>query len=74
MARMLYPPPGNTTTAAPVFLPFGVYTVMVGVETLPSRTTGRPAIRLSFAVVMSASGGMFADSPGATPGHTGNVT
>jgi hypothetical protein len=33
MARTRYPPPGNTTTAAPVLRPLGEYTVKVGTET-----------------------------------------
>src|SRR5271157_3756677 len=47
--------------------------VSVGLETLPRRMSGRPAMRLSLAVVVSASGGRFADAPGAAPGQTGSV-
>src|SRR5208283_2402140 len=55
MARMRYPPPGNTTTAAPLLLPAGVYRVIVGEDTLVRRTSGFPAIRLSLAEVASTS-------------------
>jgi len=44
-----------------------------GCETLPRRTSGLPAMRLSLAVVVSASAGGLAGAPGATPGHTGRV-
>src|SRR5665213_38686 len=73
MARILYPPPGNTTTAAPVFLIFGENTVIVGMETLVRRIKGRPATRRSLAIVRLLSAGGFAGSPGARPGHTGKV-
>jgi hypothetical protein len=33
IAKIEYPPPGNTTTPAPVFLPVGESTVIVGRET-----------------------------------------
>jgi hypothetical protein len=45
----------------------------VGVETLPRRMRGLPAMRLSLAVVVSASAGGLAGAPGATPGQTGRV-
>src|ERR1035437_1463559 len=73
MARIPYPPPGNIITAAPVFLAFGEYTVIVGMETLVRRIKGRPATRWSLAVVRFLSAGGFARSPGATPDHTGKV-
>src|SRR5579859_7903552 len=53
--------------AAPVFFPTGEYTVRVGVETLPRRIKGLPAMRLSLALVVSASGAGFGSAPGAVP-------
>ena len=41
----------------------------VGTETWPRRTSGLPAMRFSFGVVVSASGGWLGASPGATPGQ-----
>jgi hypothetical protein len=40
MASIWKPPPGITTTAAPVFLPPGEYTVMVGRVTLVTAPVG----------------------------------
>jgi hypothetical protein len=73
IANTLYPPPGNTTTAAPLFFTFDEYRVIVGSETLLSRVTGSPATYLSLLedVVVSASG--FDCAPGAVPGQTGRV-
>src|SRR5579862_241797 len=56
IARILYEPPGNTTTAAPEFRATGLYKVSVGTETLPMRITGLPATVRSFTVVVSISG------------------
>src|SRR5882724_6042196 len=47
--------------------------VRVGVDTLPRRMTGLPAITLSLAVVMSASAAAFAGAPGAPCGHKFSV-
>src|ERR1017187_8781129 len=48
--------------------------VRVGLDTLPRRMSGFPAMRLSLAVVISASAGGFAGAPGAPAGHSGTVT
>src|SRR5258708_2149520 len=70
---MLYPPPGKTTTAAPVsFEGMGLYTSTVGLFTLPKRITGFPATSPSLAVVLSVSFSGSAFSPGASPGQSGN--
>ena len=45
----------------------------MGLETLPRRTSGVPAIRLSFAVVVSTSAGGLAGAPGAPLGQSGRV-
>ena len=43
MDSRTYPPPGNTSAAAPVFLPAGGgYTANVGLLTLVSRSEGLP--------------------------------
>src|ERR1035438_3638605 len=69
MARMLYPPPGKTTTAAPVLFACGAtYSVMVGTVTSPSRMMGRPAIGLSVGLVVSCSGPGGGAGVGFAPG------
>ena len=73
IAKIWYPPPGNTTTAVPVLFSFGAYSVSVGSETCPSRTSSLPAISGSFGVVVSTSGAGFAGASGAPFGHKCNV-
>src|ERR1700678_3525431 len=63
------PPPGSTTTAAPVFFPFGAYTVIVGRVTLLTHVHGLPATGLSDCPSVSGPETGFAS--GATPGHIG---
>jgi hypothetical protein len=70
----LYPPPGNTTTAAPVFFPFGANTVSVGTDTFPNRTSGLPAIFSLVAVDVSPSGPFVVSGPGAPFGHKVSTT
>ncbi len=66
---MLYPPPGNTNTAAPVFFSLGgVYTVIVGFPTSVKRTRRRPAMSGLLSVVVSCSTSA-ALSPGAPLGQ-----
>jgi hypothetical protein len=43
MANPSKPPPGNTTTATPVFFPVGEYSVIVGRVTFFTQTYGLPA-------------------------------
>src|SRR5262250_98941 len=42
IARPLYPPPGNTSTAAPALTPFALKIVTVGRVTSQIQVTGRP--------------------------------
>jgi hypothetical protein len=76
MARTSWPPPGNTTTAVPVFASIGEWTVIVGRETLSTAIHGLPAT--SFAspmaettVTASSSGPASCGAPGVVPGHIG---
>ena len=74
--RMLNPPPGQITMAAPFACSGGGrWTSISGLETWPSRISGRPAIRLSSALVVSRSS---PSTIGAGPGisrfsQSGNV-
>src|SRR5579859_1680981 len=70
MANPSKPPPGNTTTATPVFFPFGEYIVIVGRQTLLTQTQGLPATRWSFTVVTYSGPGTGCAS-GTAPGHIG---
>src|SRR5579863_10275736 len=64
---MLYPPPGQTITAALLSLTFPPRnTVIIGLETLPSRMTPLPDGFPSLGLVMSRSSPMSPLSPGAT--------
>src|SRR5260370_20349169 len=70
IARILYPPPGNTTTVAPLLEPAGArYIVSVGLLTRPSRITGFPATRPSVGLVVSFSESRPPLSPGGDPGQ-----
>src|ERR1700690_700239 len=70
MARILYPPPGNTTTAAPVLLSFGAKIVMVGRDTLLTSVHGLPATGSATVSAVSSSGP--APAPGGVPGQGNN--
>src|SRR5262249_3229525 len=73
MARMRYPPPGNTTTAAPFAFSFGRNKLIVGFETFPIRMTALFATTRSFAVVVLPSGPVTVDTPGAPFGQSSSV-
>src|SRR5580693_2529342 len=62
------PPPGNTTTATPVFFSVGEYTVMVGCVTFSSHVHVLPATSLSFTVTVSSEPGAACAS-GISPGQ-----
>src|SRR6185437_558297 len=67
MASISNPPPGITTTAAPVFFPVGAYTVIVGRVTLVTAVTGLPASNLPLTVAVSVPG--TGCRAGAAPGQ-----
>jgi len=69
MASTWNPPPGITTTAAPVFLPWGAYTVSVGCVTLVTEVTGFPANSSLPTVAVSGPGTDCL--PGGLPGQIG---
>src|SRR6185437_9567588 len=70
MANPSNPPPGNTTTAIPVFFPVGAYIVIVGCVTLSTQMTGLPPTREPESVFI-VSGPGTACASGTVPGHIG---
>src|SRR6202040_2935976 len=73
IARILYAPPGNTPTPAPLPAPFGSYTVSVGTDTFPTRATHLPATSGLAAVEVSPSGPVVVFGPGAPFGQSVNT-
>jgi hypothetical protein len=73
MANALWPPPGNTTIATPVFFFVGEYTVSVGLETLHTQSNGAP---LCVALLVAYSGFIagWAAASGGVPGQMGICT
>jgi len=73
MARMLYPPPGNTSMAERELGPVGEYKVKVGADTLPSLMIGLPPIVWSPGIAVSSLRPCLASEPGAARGQRGTV-
>ena len=71
MANPSKPPPGNTTTATPVFFAVGEYTVIVGRVTFFTQTYCFPATWSSLPVVFASSGPGTGCASGTAPGHIG---
>ena len=67
-ARLLYPPPGAISRAAPVAFSFGAgYTLIVGLDTFVMPVT-------TFPLTVCFSGPRSIDSPGTLPGHRSITT
>src|SRR5437764_9276381 len=74
IASPMNPPPGQTITAAPVFLPFAGNTVIVGCETLVIQVQGLPATNSFVSTVTEDSGSGGGNASGAFPGQIGICT
>src|ERR1700722_14685446 len=62
------PPPGNTTTATPVFFSVGEYSVIVGCVTFFTQAEVFPATKCSFSISVPSGRGAGCAS-GTAPGH-----